>query len=504
VSERAKSVVGLAVVVVAALLARLPPYLNAGAVNSDAAIVGLQAIALLERGEHDLHLWGANYQTTVDVWVVAGLFKVFGPSPWVLFLVPYLGAAAVAALVFLMLRRGMPASAAALATLTVSFGSQAITSPMTTVLRQVMFVTVVLGLWLVHRASSTRRAPLQLFCGAASFGLAIFVDVFATILWPACALLAIACCFDKRFEWKRLAAVAAGLAAGLFAALLAGHLGSGMTPGLKWAYLRRSWPLFSDQCLPYALSTRVWIPGTNLYPDLWQPPAVWRWFSLLAAGLLALVWVTPLALAFVRRIEWPMRRLGLFGIAAGTAGVIGFLFSHAPADIWSVRYLAPLMLTVPFALAPLASLVRPRLSGLLLAPYLLSALVGGWLSWGGYVSGPLPVLTMRGSAAQEHEVIDALIARGVTEAISQYWTAYRFTFLSAEKLVTVPIDAIDRYLPYRTRFNNAKRVAMIFDPSEPRLRPEYYEAMLTGRRVQFETLHIAGFTVLVLDRSALR
>lgn len=489
--------------VVAALIVRLPPYLNAGAVNSDAAVVGLQAIALIERGEHDLHLWGANYQTTVDVWLAAGLFKVFGTSPWVLLLVPYLGAAAVAALVFLMLRRGMPASAAALAALTVSFGSQAITSPMTTVLRQVMFATVVLGLWLVHRASSTRRAPLQLFCGAASFGLAIFVDVFATIMWPACALLAIACCFDKRFDWKRLAAVVAGLAAGLYAALLAGHLDSGMTPG-KWAYLRRSWPLFFDQCLPYALSTKVWIPGPNLYPDLWQPPAVWGWFSLLAAGLLALVWVTPLALAFVRRIEWPMRRLGLFGIAAGSAAVIGFLFSNAPVDIWSVRYLAPLMWTVPFALAPLVSLVRPRLSGLLLAPYLLSALVGGWLSWGAYVRGPLPVLTARGSAAAERQVIDALLARGVTEAISQYWIAYRFTFLSAEKLVTVPIDAVDRYPPYRTRWDKAQRVAMIFDPSEPRLRPEYYEAMLTGRRVRFETMHIAGFTVLVMDRSALR
>ena len=170
--ERAKSAVGLVIVVVAALITRLPPYLNAGAVNSDAAVVGLQALAWIKRGEFDIHLWDANYQTAVDVVLAAGLFKILGPSPWTLYLVPYLGAAMVVALVFLMLRRGMPASAATLATLTVSFGSQAITSPMVLVVRQVMFLTLVLGLWLVHRASATRLERLQLFAGAACFGLA--------------------------------------------------------------------------------------------------------------------------------------------------------------------------------------------------------------------------------------------------------------------------------------------------------------------------------------------
>ena len=79
---RGRAAVGLIVVVGVALLARLPPYLNSGAVNSDAAVVGLQAMALLKRGELDLHLWGSGYQTVVDVLFVAGVFKVFGPSPW--------------------------------------------------------------------------------------------------------------------------------------------------------------------------------------------------------------------------------------------------------------------------------------------------------------------------------------------------------------------------------------------------------------------------------------
>ena len=39
-TERAKSAIGLATVIVATLFMRLPPYLNSGTVNSDAAIVG--------------------------------------------------------------------------------------------------------------------------------------------------------------------------------------------------------------------------------------------------------------------------------------------------------------------------------------------------------------------------------------------------------------------------------------------------------------------------------
>jgi len=414
--------------------------------------------------------------------------------------VPYLGAALATALIFLMLRRGMPASAAALGTLTVSFGSQAITSPMIFVLRQAMFCAVLLGLWLVHRASATRLGPLQLFLGAACFGLAIFVDVFATIMWPACALFALACCFDTRFNWTRLAAVAAGLAAGLYPAKLVGHIGSGATPDLKWAYVHSNWPLFSDRCLPFALSSKVFTPQGNPYPDIWQAPAFWRAFSLVATGLLVLLWLTPLVLAFVKRIDWPMRRLGLFGVVAGATNIIAFLASNAPADLWSVRYLGPLMWMLPFAMAPLAAMIKPRVMAALLSPYLLMALVGGWLSFGHYVRGPLPTLDPRSLAREEHQVIDELLKRGVTAASAEYWQAYRFTFLSAERLPTVPFTGEDRYTPYRATFNAAKKVALIFDASNPRYDPARYEVDLRKQPVQIEKLSIAGFTVLVVDR----
>ncbi len=282
-----------------------------------------------------------------------------------------------------------------------------------------------------------------------------------------------------------------------------GSIGSVATPGLKWAYVHSNWPLFSHQCLPFALSSKVFTPQGNPYPDLWQAPALWRGFSLVATGLLVLLWLTPLVLVFVRRIEWPMRRLGLFGVLAGATNIIGFLASNAPADLWSVRYLGPLMWTLPFAMAPLAAMIKPRVLGALLVPYLLMALVGGWLSFGPYVRGPLPVLDPRGMAHEEHQVIDELLKRGVTAAAAEYWLSYRFTFLSAERLPTVPFTGEDRYAPYRATFNAAKKVALIFDSSNPRYNPARYEVDLRKQPVQFEKLTIAGYTVLLVDRTPL-
>jgi len=507
-NERAKVAVGAGVAVGAALLSRLPPYLNAGAVNSDAAVVGLQAMAWLERGELDLHLWGAPYQTVVDVVVAAGLFKIFGPSPWALFAMPWLGAGAVALLTYLILHRTMGPLPAVLTTLTIAFGTQAITSPMTYILRQMMFLVVVLGIWLVHRASEARLGPVQLLIGSACFGLGIFTDVFATVMWPACALFAVLCCFDAPFAWKtfgvRVGCAVAGLALGLWAAKAAGHIGTGATPGLSFAALKPSWPLFWEQCLPFALATKVWIPGASLYPDLWAPPAPVKGFQIFAAGLLAALWLSGAVLVFVRRIAWPARRLGLLGVACGSATLLAFLLSGAGVDMWSVRYLAPLMWTIPFALAPMATLLRPRGFAVLVTPFLVSAAVGGWLSWGPFVKGPLPVLHPRGAAAEERQVIAELEKRGVTAAAAQYWLAYRFTLLSREKLPTVPLDGGDRYPLYRAKFNAAQKIALIFHPSEPRAMPEPHEQMLQAQRTPYEKLKVADFTVFVIDRAAPR
>src|SRR5262245_45991474 len=71
--------------VFASYMFRLPPLLNARSTNSDAAVVGLQAMHLL-RGEHSPFLWGSGYQTSADSYVAALFFLIAGATPLVLML----------------------------------------------------------------------------------------------------------------------------------------------------------------------------------------------------------------------------------------------------------------------------------------------------------------------------------------------------------------------------------------------------------------------------------
>lgn len=72
------------------VLFRLPALINASGVHSDAAIVGLQAMHIL-KGETSRFLWGAGYQGSFDAWVVAAIFALGGPSPFMLMLAPFFG-----------------------------------------------------------------------------------------------------------------------------------------------------------------------------------------------------------------------------------------------------------------------------------------------------------------------------------------------------------------------------------------------------------------------------
>ena len=56
-------------------------------------------------------------------------------------------------------------------------------------------------------------------------------------------------------------------------------------------------------------------------------------------------------------------------------------------------------------------------------------------------------------------------AIGVTNAVADYWAAYRITFVTREKLLVVPIhDKQDRYRPYREAYDRAERIAYVYDP----------------------------------------
>jgi hypothetical protein len=92
------------VVLAASILFRLPPLINAPGTNSDAAIVGLQAMHIL-RGEWSWFLLGSGYQTSVDSLLAAIVFFFTGPSPLALMGSTLAGHILLTWFVFSILRR---------------------------------------------------------------------------------------------------------------------------------------------------------------------------------------------------------------------------------------------------------------------------------------------------------------------------------------------------------------------------------------------------------------
>src|SRR5260370_11002253 len=69
---------------------RAPALVNAGTVDSDSAVVGLQAMHVL-RGAWSPFLLCSGYQTSADSFVAALYFLALGPTPLALMLSTFVG-----------------------------------------------------------------------------------------------------------------------------------------------------------------------------------------------------------------------------------------------------------------------------------------------------------------------------------------------------------------------------------------------------------------------------
>lgn len=494
-----------------AVLGQVPALLNAAGAHADATIVGLQALHLL-RGEWAWFIWGTNYQSSLDAFLIALGFAITGPQPLTLMLVPLSGHLLLIALVFGTLRRHLTLLAAGVATLPVVFTPIPINGVILYPPRQWAITVVIAAVWLLDGASRARRPLPRLALGSALAVLALYLDLFTLQFLPALGFLALACCGDAApprpvLRRRLLACALGGFGGGLGVALSR----LAVTPGvntveanaLSFATVRRNAALLWDQCLPLLLSMRIYIPGAHLYPDLWRPSP--PFFALQLLG--ALIFIAGLAYGGVaigvQRLPWPSRRLGAFGALVAATTLVGFLLSSSPRDLWAARYLAPILWAAPFALVPAARILGGRRLLVALAPYLLATIVGSWLSFGPYVQGVRPVRDARGTATEELALGAALRARGVHYGAAQYWLAYRLTFLWQETPIVVPFDpGTDRYAPYRAAYAAAPVVAYIFAADEVRTAPAPCEAWLRAAGGRYERVRVAGFTAFIWWREA--
>lgn len=479
---------------------RWPALLNADSTNSDAAIVGLQATHLL-RGEWSPFLWGSGYQTSVDSAVAAAFFAILGPTPRALMLSALTLHVVLTLLVYATLRRHLDGPRAAIASLPLVFTTSAVHTYALYPPRQASLTLAVLALFVLERSSGARRRAGWLAAGALIFGLARFADPYPTLLAPVILGYGLALALEGRDRLRATLALGAGAALGQIPVWLLAHA-PGANPGpmgLTTDVAAHNQKLLVGECLPWALGSKVYYAKHVMDYSPWDMPD-WLHAALgLSVALSVTLVVTAIPLTLSRRVPWGTRALGVAGAATWPVAIAAFLVSVMVMDHFSMRYLAVLTLMTPLALAPLASRISARALAALVLPACLAGAVGGWVGYGPFVRGPLPVVPRE--IADDHALRARLEAAGVRYAMADYWTAYRLTLLYQERIVFVPRNAReDRHAEYRRAFEAAPRFAYLHDPGRSRESLAEAEATVRATSRRYERVDVGALVVFVADR----
>lgn len=499
---------------------RLPPLLNARSTNSDAAVVGLQAMHVL-RGELSPFLWGSGYQTSADSAVAALFFAVLGPSPLVLMLSALTMHVVATVLVFTMMRRRFEPWTALLLTMPMVVSPSSVHSYALYPPRQVSLTLAMAAFWAVDRAAFGARAEtapamgangaaIWLGVGGALATLAVSADPYPMLLVPLVGLYAAAIAWERgeqgalRVTARRVGAFLGGAALGLVPFVVVHRLaGAKSGPmGLTTTMLEHHWRLLVDECLPWALSYKVYYARNVMDYGAWDAPAWFRVLGISGALLLGALVVIGLLSPLRRALPASIRRLGFVGALAFPLAIAAFLVSVMVMDHFSMRYLAVLTLMTPFAVAPAAKALGTKRFALAFAPHLLASAVAGWVGYGPFVHGPIPVAETP-ELRDDYTLFAMLRARDVRFVTADYWTSYRLTFLFREAIVVVPSNAAeDRYPPYRRAFESERVFAYVFDPGRSREDLASAERDLAAANENVEKQTAGGLTIFIVTRRA--
>ena len=486
---------------------RIPALINAGDVNSDGAITGLQARHML-RGEWSWLHWGRVYLTSLDSLMAAPLFAIFGASAFTLMLATLCGQLTGASLVYAVVRRRVGRWAGIVPMLPIVLATMAFNIYLFFDIRQWCLATALAGFWLLDGASASRY-PLPRYAAGVFVGMmAMFIDLFAVQFIAGLGVFAFLCALDEHRGTlqllKRLAVLGAAAVAAMATISSLRALAHVSTERASWSidHIPGNSRLLFDTCLPWVIGTKVFYVGNEPRNELWNPPAFFSAVQSLGALVLVAGTVFGGVSLCMRRMPWKVRRTGVGGAVVALTALAGFLVTATATDIYGARLLAPMLLTLPFALTPAAFYLRGWRFPVAFSPYIVSAAVACWVSYGTFVRGILPVRVPRGTAAEEEDVAKALRERGVHYAGAHYWVAYRLTFLYGEDPIVVPVDSEDRYPPYRAAFDVASKTeptAYIFHPWWPYLSLADYEQRFRQSGTRFEKLKIHDFTVFVVN-----
>lgn len=440
--------------------------------DSDEAILALMARHTLQ-GHPPLFFYGQAYMGALDAYLIALAFLVFGQTVLAVRLtqtVLYLGVIATTYAVALNVRGSR--RAATIAALLIALPPVLVSLYTTATLGNYVETLVLNNLllltgWSILREPEGRPwrwAAAGLLAGVGWWSMALIVVAAA----PLAVLIGLR--VRGRTFWRGGALAAAGFAVGalpwlasaaLHPATFFAELGGGMYSGL------------TEGALPVGgLAGRLLSLLTFNLPALFglRPPWSVEWIALPVGLLVTPVYLFALWWA-VRRAAGdapPEERVALASLIGGWAVlVLAFVLTSFGSDVTG-RYLLPLY---PFSAALVGNWLDDlrgdgRSRWLAAAPAAILALMLAYNGWGNLRSmrDDPPGLTTQFDPITRipHDHDDALIAFldgiGADRGYSNYWVAYRFAFLTGERILLVPklpdkadlrtTDRYDRYPPY--------------------------------------------------------
>jgi hypothetical protein len=482
---------------------RLPALIHARGLNSDVAVVGLQALHFLRKGELSPFLWGSGYQSAADSLVAAFWFMLLGPSPFALVFSALSLHLLVTSLVFVMLRSLSIPRASALTALLV-FASASVHSYALNPPREASIALMFCSLFLAVPKVlplSRRRLWAALLC----LGLSLAADPYARLMAPACLLLiAYAAGTDARTRLRRLPELSDGLALSLVPDFLLRHSVQARSGPMSFdlSLVRHNADLFTRVCAPWALGAQSYAAVHVMDFERAQPSAaiaLIQGCGVIAYGVLFLV-----SLLALYRTAPKERALAASALLTLVLTVLGFLVSVMVMDLFAMRYLATLTLFAPFAFIPAVQFLPKRIGVVLLLLHCAGTALSGWKAFAPYTEGASIATSPEGARYSEDDALLAeLRSQGVTAATADYWASYRLSFLYKEQVIVVPNNtAEDRYPPHRATFEREKNVAYIHDRGRSResLEAAQAAALLLGPAKTLQPVSVGPYTVFYAAR----
>lgn len=453
--------------------------------NSDEAVVGLMARHIL-MGERPVFFYGQAYMGSLDAFLVAAGFALFGQQVWVIRAVQ------------LMLYLGTVAT-------TVWIGQEA-------------FGTRKVGL-LAGGLLAIPTVNVTLYTTASLGGYGEALLLGNLILLISLAVFRRHVCDEKaRFPWKWLGLWGALAGCGLWAngLTLVYSLPAGVYLAWGMAKNRRRWlgPFVLSAGLGFLLGAFPWWifalangPGQLLLelfgtavavePEPWllrtanhlvnflllgvsvifgfRPPWSVEWLGQPLIPLILVFWIGCLVFFYRQSVRAGQDRSAYLLLSGVCLTLLaGFLFTPFGVDP-SGRYFLPLAI-------PLAVVAAQMILAVARRPWHAAALVGliaGYQLWGTLqcaLNFP-PGLTTQFfeptiiDHRKDGELVEFLKANGETRGYSNYWVAYPIAFHSNEEILFVPrlpyhldlryTPRDDRYAPYTQAVAISQRVAYI-------------------------------------------